>query len=132
MLDQQKLLDVATQAANVGGDVLMRYWRDGVVINDKTASGGKSYDLVSDADLDSEKAIASLLQRAYPDHEFLVSGRILTMNSWVRRSLMEAPMLNIYGSLILWMGRIITHTRFHISRFRLPTTTEVFLRWVSF
>ncbi|MDB4678763.1 inositol monophosphatase [Rhodopirellula sp.] len=71
MLDQQKLLDVATQAANVGGDVLMRYWRDGVVINDKTASGGKSYDLVSDADLDSEKAIASLLQRAYPDHEFL-------------------------------------------------------------
>ena len=52
--DHSALLEVATQAAKVGGEVLMRYLRDGVKMSDKTASGGKSYDLVSDADLDSE------------------------------------------------------------------------------
>ena len=54
--DHAALLEVATQAAKVGGEVLMRYLRDGVEMSDKTASGGKSYDLVSDADLESEES----------------------------------------------------------------------------
>ena len=49
----------------------MRYLHDGVEIRDKTSAGGKSYDLVSDADLESEQAIAELLRREYPQHELL-------------------------------------------------------------
>ena len=66
MLDHQALLEVATQAAKTGGEILMRYLHEGVEMSDKTASGGKSYDLVSDADLESEKAIGDLIRQAYP------------------------------------------------------------------
>ena len=41
-LNHQSILEVATDAAQRGGDVLMRYLRDGVEMSDKTASGGKS------------------------------------------------------------------------------------------
>ena len=63
MLDHQALLEVATQAAKTGGEILMRYLHEGVEMSDKTASGGKSYDLVSDADLESEKAIGDLIRQ---------------------------------------------------------------------
>jgi myo-inositol-1(or 4)-monophosphatase len=66
--DLIKLLDVANQAASAGGHVLQRYWRDGVELRDKSVQGGKSYDLVSDADLESQSVIANLLQDAFPDH----------------------------------------------------------------
>ncbi|TWT79954.1 Inositol-1-monophosphatase [Planctomycetes bacterium CA13] len=49
----------------------MRHFRDGVEMRDKSFSGGKSYDLVSDADLESEKAIAEFLHSAHPGHELL-------------------------------------------------------------
>lgn len=71
MHDTQSLLTTATTAARIGGDVLMRYFNDGVQIRSKADNGGKSYDLVSDADLESERAIADHLRRAYPDHELL-------------------------------------------------------------
>jgi len=71
MLDPASLLQTATQAARLGGDILMRYYLDGVAIRDKSAIGGKSYDLVSDADIESENAIASFLRSVYPDHELL-------------------------------------------------------------
>jgi len=85
--DHAALLEVATQAAKVGGEVLMRYLRDGVEMSDKTASGGKSYDLVSDADLESEKAIAALISEAYPTHELLgeeeLSGSVDAEHLWI-------------------------------------------------
>ena len=65
------LLDCAVTAARLGGDVLMRYLVDGVEIRDKSADGGKTYDLVSDADIESEKRIAEYLRAQYPDHELL-------------------------------------------------------------
>ncbi len=71
MLDHPSLLDCATTAARVGGDVLMRYFREGVQMRDKSSQGGKSYDLVSDADIDSEQAVADYLRQTYPDHELL-------------------------------------------------------------
>ena len=71
MSDTKALLDTATSAARIGGEILMRYFREGVEIRDKSADGGKSYDLVSDADLESEKAIAQCLQQAFPEHELL-------------------------------------------------------------
>ncbi len=66
--DLTKVLDVANQAASAGGHVLRRYWRDGVELRDKSLQGGKSYDLVSDADLESQSVIVNLLQDAFPNH----------------------------------------------------------------
>ena len=64
-------LTAATEAARIGGRILMRYFRDGVLIRDKSDGGGKTYDLVSDADIDSERAIGEFLRAQYPDHELL-------------------------------------------------------------
>lgn len=71
MLDRNELLLTATSAARVGGEILLRYFRDGVTIRNKSEAGGKTYDLVSDADLESEQAIANFLRTRYPDHELL-------------------------------------------------------------
>lgn len=49
----------------------MRYFRDGVQMRDKSATGGKTYDLVSDADIESERAIGELLRERYPNHELM-------------------------------------------------------------
>ena len=51
--------------------MLHRYWHDGVELRDKSASGGKTYDLVSDADLESQSVIASLLSAEFPTHALL-------------------------------------------------------------
>ena len=66
-----ELLSSATAAARIGGEILMRYFRDGVQMRDKSAAGGKTYDLVSDADIESEKAIAQFLRAEHGDHELL-------------------------------------------------------------
>jgi len=69
-LDLDQLKQVATGAARTGGDVLMRFFRDGVQMRQK-AGGDKSYDLVSDADEESEREIEKLLREAFPTHELL-------------------------------------------------------------
>lgn len=66
-----KALHVAIEAASAGGNVLMKYFRDGVVMRDKTENGGLSYDLVSDADVESEQAVANCLRAAFPDHDLM-------------------------------------------------------------
>lgn len=65
------LLRVAVEAARAGGEVLMRYFRTGLKIRDKSALGGATFDLVSDADLESEQAVARRLTQAYPGHQLL-------------------------------------------------------------
>jgi myo-inositol-1(or 4)-monophosphatase len=81
------VLDSAIEAARIGGDILMRYFRDGVQMRDKSQSGGKTYDLVSDADLESEKAIGDYLASKFPDHEMLgeedLSGNIDAEHLWI-------------------------------------------------
>lgn len=71
MTELDSILQTAIDAARVGGAVLRQYFEEGVTIRDKSAGGGKSYDLVSDADEQSEKAIESFLRQAYPTHELL-------------------------------------------------------------
>jgi len=71
MIDLASILETATAAARTGGEILRRYFEQGVTMRDKSAAGGKSYDLVSDADEQSEHAIAKLLRDAYPTHELL-------------------------------------------------------------
>jgi myo-inositol-1(or 4)-monophosphatase len=65
------LLESAVTAARLGGEVLMRYFNDGVEIRDKSSDGGKAYDLVSDADIESEQRIANYLRSRHPEHELL-------------------------------------------------------------
>ena len=81
------LLDAAINAARLGGEVLMRYLSQGVQMRDKSSDGGKTYDLVSDADLDSEKIIGDYLGKLFPGHELLgeedLDGDINAEHLWV-------------------------------------------------
>ena len=70
-MNTDQLLESATTAVKLGGAVLMRYLRDGVEMRDKSDAGGKTYDLVSDADLESEQAVAKYLRDRHPGHELL-------------------------------------------------------------
>lgn len=60
------VLEIAQAAARAGGDVVARYWREGVAIRSK-----ESYNLVSDADVESERQIVAVLREAFPDHTLL-------------------------------------------------------------
>lgn len=62
----QSTLDVARAAAEAGAAVVQRYYREGVAIRSK-----ESYNLVSDADIESEQAIVRVLKAAFPDHHIL-------------------------------------------------------------
>ena len=87
MTEHQTLLDAAIKAAQLGGEVLNRYLSEGVQMRDKSSAGGKTYDLVSDADLDSEKAIGEYLGNLFPDHELLgeedLDGDVNADHLWV-------------------------------------------------
>jgi myo-inositol-1(or 4)-monophosphatase len=69
--DLASILRVAESAADSGAHVLRRYWHDGVELRDKSELGGKTYDLVSDADLESQSVIAGLLGEEFPSHELM-------------------------------------------------------------
>jgi len=56
-------LRVAREAARVGGAIVARYFREGVAIRAKDVG-----DLVTDADLESERAIVDVIRRAFPGH----------------------------------------------------------------
>ena len=87
MPDAPSLLESAIEAANRGGDILMKYFRSDLVMRNKAAQSGKTYDLVSDADLESEQAIAAFLRERYPDHELLgeeaLAGDVHSEHLWV-------------------------------------------------
>ncbi len=61
-----KVLDVARRAARAGGEIVTRYFRDGVDIRQKG-----SWNLVSDADVESEHAIVEVIREAFPGHAVL-------------------------------------------------------------
>ncbi len=82
-----KELTVAIEAATQGGEVLMRYLRDGVQMRDKSGSGGKTYDLVSDADVESEQRIAKVIGDAFPNHALFgeeeLDGDLESPHLWI-------------------------------------------------
>lgn len=59
-------LDVARQAAQAGGDILAGYFRQGVEMRTK-----QECDFVSDADVESERAIIDVIRPHFPDHVIL-------------------------------------------------------------
>lgn len=60
-------LSVARKAAVAGGEIVARYFRDGVAMR----AGKESYNLVSDADVESEHAIVEVIRQYFPDHAVL-------------------------------------------------------------
>jgi myo-inositol-1(or 4)-monophosphatase len=59
-------LEIARSAAKAGGDILAGYFRQGIQMRTK-----QDCDLVSDADVESERAIISVIRETYPDHSIL-------------------------------------------------------------
>ena len=57
---------IAEEAARAGGAVAARYFREGVTMRSKDVAN-----LVSDADVEAEHAIAAVIQRAFPSHAIL-------------------------------------------------------------
>jgi myo-inositol-1(or 4)-monophosphatase len=59
-------MQIAVAAARAGGAIVSRYFREGVEIRTK-----ESFNLVSDADVESEHAIAETIHREFPKHAIL-------------------------------------------------------------
>jgi myo-inositol-1(or 4)-monophosphatase len=66
-------LQVAEEAARAGGAVAVRHFRTGVAVTFKESKTGKatSYNLVSEADLEAERAIVAVIRKAFPSHAVL-------------------------------------------------------------
>jgi myo-inositol-1(or 4)-monophosphatase len=75
----QTLLDIATEAALAGGEVLKAYWGKLESIQEK----GRSGDLVTEADMLAEQAILAILKRHVPEHQILAeeSGKSGNLDS---------------------------------------------------
>lgn len=75
-------LEIAVDAARRGGEIVARYYRDGVEIRTKEA-----FNLVSDADVESEQIIAETIRAAFPGHvilgEELHSGDAQAEHAWI-------------------------------------------------
>lgn len=62
----QKELDLAKDAAQAAGQIIARYFHEGVTMRTK-----ESFNLVSDADVEAEQIIVEHIRRAFPGHEVL-------------------------------------------------------------
>lgn len=59
----------AFSAAQAGARIILDYFERGIEMRSKEREA--SYNLVSDADIESEKAIAAIIQNAFPSHSIL-------------------------------------------------------------
>lgn len=59
-------LAVAERAARAAGAILTRYFREGVAMRNKDVAN-----LVSDADVDAERAVVEVIRESFPGHEIL-------------------------------------------------------------
>ena len=58
--------EVCKEAARAGSETVADFYRDGVTMRSK-----ESYNLVSDADVETEKQIGNIIHRTFPDHAVL-------------------------------------------------------------
>lgn len=72
----------ARAAAEAGGEVVRHYFEQGCEVRNKS-----SYDLVTDADLESERRIGATIREAFPEHailgEELHRGQVDSPHLWV-------------------------------------------------
>jgi myo-inositol-1(or 4)-monophosphatase len=75
-------LAVAREAARAAGTILSRYFREGVAMRSKDVAN-----LVSDADIEAERAIVATVRRAFPGHEILGeeehAGDVTAEHLWI-------------------------------------------------
>ncbi len=65
-------MEVAEAAAKIGGAVAARHFRGGMAAGVKNAEDdGGTYNMVTQADLDGERAIVEAIRRTFPDHAVL-------------------------------------------------------------
>lgn len=69
MHSPDEILEVATRAAHAGGDIVKHYFENGVTIESKDPDA--AHNLVSQADIESERAIGELILEAFPNHSIL-------------------------------------------------------------
>ncbi|MEM6689301.1 MAG: inositol monophosphatase family protein [Planctomycetota bacterium] len=67
----EKILALSREMAKQAGEVLLHFRREGANVRSKSDGDGPSYDLVSDADIASERLLGQLISDAYPGHEIL-------------------------------------------------------------
>ena len=60
-------LDIAVKAAREAGKIHLKYFQSDILVEEKTSS----FDLLTVADLESEKAVVSTIRENFPDHNFL-------------------------------------------------------------
>ena len=65
--DSMDYLALATTAAKEAGKIHLKYFQSDITIEEKSSS----FDLLTVADLESEKAIVSLIKKQFPDHNIL-------------------------------------------------------------
>jgi myo-inositol-1(or 4)-monophosphatase len=81
-LDLTKALDSARKAARMGREVLLHYFGQLKSVQEKAQAG-----LVSEADVESEKVIASVLRESFPDIPFLgEEGAYINRQSFIEKS----------------------------------------------
>lgn len=66
MQQASEVLRVAEAAARAGGEVALRHRRNPIMAREKSPA-----DLVTDADLESERAVAAVIRAAFPEHAIL-------------------------------------------------------------
>ncbi len=80
-----KPMQVAALAAQAGASVIEKYYRQGIQIRSK--SPDESYNLVSDADVESEQAVVAAIRAAFPTHEIVgeeqAVGNIDAEHVWI-------------------------------------------------
>ncbi len=71
----ERIHEVAIAAARAGGEIVARYFRDDASVQNPgmvaAEHGRESYNLVTEADLQSEQAIARVIRGAFPDHDVM-------------------------------------------------------------
>ena len=70
-IDRQAIRETFIGAAQAAGEVLTRHFHQGVTVRTKQSENEDSYNLVSDADIEAERAIVELIRSAFPAHAIL-------------------------------------------------------------
>ncbi|MEL6895922.1 MAG: inositol monophosphatase family protein [Planctomycetota bacterium] len=87
-IDLDSVLDVAKLAAQRAGEVLLRYQREGFKAESKSDTGTTlSYNLVTAADVDSERVVGDTISDAFPHHALLgeenLDGDVNASDLWI-------------------------------------------------
>lgn len=61
-------LEVAEAAARIGGAVAVEYFRKGVAAEVKNGNGEGSFNIVTRADVEAERAVVEFVRKAFPGH----------------------------------------------------------------